>query len=126
MQKKQLLFFYFLLSSFISIFAQLSTTHYIPPITSDNFDISEQFIYISTPSTANVSFTIKTIGNPANDYFGTVSKNNPFLYMIVETGEDPGDAGATLDTDGDSQLAISEFLSNTVITDSKLRISICI
>ena len=117
MQKKQLLFFYFLLSSFFSIFAQLSTTHYIPPITASGNDaVKEQFIYISTPSTVDVSFSVKTIGDPTNDYNGIVSKNTPFLYRIVETGEDPGDAGATLDTDGDSQLAIPEDLSNTLIT----------
>ena len=99
--------------------AQLSTKHYIPPITSNGngTDITEQFIYISTPSTSDVSFTVKTIGSPANDYNGTVSRSNPFLYRIVEVGQDPGDASATLDTDGDSQLAISEFQSNTRITD---------
>ena len=42
MQKKQLLFFYFLLSSFFSIFAQLSTKHYIPPITASDGDLIKQ------------------------------------------------------------------------------------
>ena len=117
MQQKQLLLVYFLFSSITLSFAQLSTKHYIPPVASQDNDISEQYIYISTPSDTNISFTIKTVGNPTNDYSGLVSNTNPFLYRIVENGEDPGDPAANLDTDGDSQLAISQNLSNTVITD---------
>ena len=63
MQKKQLLFFYFLLNSIFSIFAQLSTKHYIPPIAvSDQTPVQEQYLYISTPKNNNVSYTITYIG----------------------------------------------------------------
>ncbi|MDC1343933.1 hypothetical protein N8249_09880, partial [Flavobacteriaceae bacterium] len=117
MHQKQLLFIYFLFSSITLSFAQLSTKHYIPPVASQDNDISEQFIYISTPSSVNISFTIKTVGNPTNDYSGVVSNTSPFLYRIVQDGEDPGDPAADLDTDGDSQLSISQNLSNTVIAN---------
>ena len=117
MQQKQLLFIYLLFSSITLSFAQLSTKHYIPPVASQDNDISEQYIYISTPRNTDIPFTIKTVGNPTNDYSGLVSNTNPFLYRIVQDGEDPGDPAANLDTDGDSQLSISQNLSNTVITD---------
>jgi hypothetical protein len=117
MLRKLIIFFTFNFCIILSSFAQLSTKHYIPPITSDGNDISEQYIYISTPRNANITFTIKTIGNTSNDYTGIVSNANPFLYRIVENGEDPADSAANLDTDGDSQLAIPEILSNSVIND---------
>ena len=67
MQKKHLLFFYFLLISFFSVFAQLSSKHYIPPITTSD-PIANQIIYISTPSSANISFTITPIGGTPTNY----------------------------------------------------------
>ena len=97
MLRKLILFFAFFFYTIFSTFAQLSTKHYIPPVTSFDDDISEQYIYISTPKNANISFTIKTIGNLTNNYSGIVSNANPFLYRIVENGEDPADSGATLD-----------------------------
>ena len=117
MKLKHLLFHIFILITLNTVFGQLSTKHFIPPITSQGNDISEQYIYISTPRNANISFSIKTVGNPDNDYAGIVTNANPFLYRIVQDGEDPGDPSANLDTDGDSQLAISENLSNTIIND---------
>ena len=117
MRRKHLLTILFFLGSIFTTFAQLSTKHYIPPIASESFDIADQYIYISTPRSANISFTIRTIGNPNNDYSGVVSNTNPFLYRIVEDGEDPSDPTANLDTDGNTQLAISQNLSNTVIDD---------
>lgn len=117
MRRKHLLTILFFLGSIFTTFAQLSTKHYIPPIASESFDIADQYIYISTPRSANISFTIRTIGNPNNDYSGVVSNTNPFLYRIVEDGEDPSDPTANLDTDGNTQLAISQNLSNTIIDD---------
>ena len=117
MKLKHLLFHILFLVTLNTVFGQLSTKHFIPPITSQGNDISEQYIYISTPRNANISFSIKTVGNPDNDYAGIVTNANPFLYRIVQDGEDPGDPSANLDTDGDSQLAISETLSNTIIKD---------
>ena len=117
MKLKHLLFHILFLVTLNTVFGQLSTKHFIPPITSQGNDISEQYIYISTPRNANISFSIKTVGNPDNDYAGIVTNANPFLYRIVQDGEDPGDPSANLDTDGDSQLAIPETLSNTIIKD---------
>ena len=117
MKLKHLLFHILFLVTLNTVFGQLSTKHFIPPITSQGNDISEQYIYISTPRNANISFSIKTVGNPDNDYAGIVTNTNPFLYRIVQDGEDPGDPSANLDTDGDSQLAIPESLSNTIIKD---------
>lgn len=117
MCKKYLLSVAFFIGLLLKSFSQLSIKHYIPPVTSDGNDISEQYIYISTPKNSDVTFTIITVGNPSNEYSGVVSNANPFLYRIVENGEDPNDPGANLDTDGDSQLAIPESLSNTVMSD---------
>ena len=117
MKLKHLLFHIFFLITLNTVFGQLSTKHFIPPITSQGLDISEQYIYISTPRNANISFSIKTVGNPDNDYAGIVTNANPFLYRIVQDGEDPGDPSAILDTDGSSQLAIPEGSSNTIIKD---------
>ena len=82
MQKKHLLFFYFLLSSFFSVFAQLSSKHYIPPITTSD-PIANQIIYISTPSSANISFTITPIGGTPTNY--VASNDSPFAYEIYNS-----------------------------------------
>ncbi len=69
----------FLLSS--HCFSQFSKTHYIPPISnSTSVAPEDQFMYISTPSTANVSFTITEIGGAI--ITGTVSRDVPFVYDI--------------------------------------------
>ncbi len=78
--KTKLLFIGLLLLCFKG-FSQLSQTHYIPPLTSaQNNSASplEQFIYISTPSTTNVSYTVMPAGQPSTSYItGTVSNTNP-------------------------------------------------
>ena len=112
---------------FISLFttasyAQLSTKHFIPPITSDDNDaVADQYIYISTPRTGNVSFTIKPVGNSSNDYSGVVSNANPFVYRVVQNGEDPADPNAVLDTDGNTQFMVptqtGTTTMNTVLSD---------
>ncbi len=64
-------------------FAQLSKTHYIPPITTSNngFAIAEeQYLYISTPSITPINIKIKQLGNITID--GVVSKSNPYIYNI--------------------------------------------
>ena len=60
---------------FASTYSQLSKKHYIPPLTSVSGDaISEQYIYISTQKTNNVSYKITTVGNPdLAAYSGVVS-----------------------------------------------------
>jgi len=79
MQKKQLLFFYFLLGSIFTTFAQLSTKHYIPPITTSD-QIGIQTIYISTPSVTNINFTITPIGG--TPIIGVASNDVPFAYEV--------------------------------------------
>ena len=67
-------------------FSQLSKTHYIPPITESGENSStpeDHYIYISTPSTAPVSFTIKPVGlSTANHITGTVSNTSPYTHNI--------------------------------------------
>ena len=79
--KKSILFtlLTFLLS--INCYSQFSKTHYIPPISnSSSVTPEEQFMYISTPSTTDVSFTITEIGGAIIS--GTVSRDVPFVYDI--------------------------------------------
>ncbi|MBS7786239.1 T9SS type B sorting domain-containing protein [Flavobacterium sp. CYK-55] len=76
---------YLLILLFITVVstAQFSKTHYIPPLSgSDNTSSSaqEQYLYISTPSTAPVNFTIKQLGGI--NVTGTVSKSTPYVYNI--------------------------------------------
>ncbi|WP_372753254.1 T9SS type B sorting domain-containing protein [Mariniflexile sp.] len=62
----------------------MSKTHYIPPLTESGTNSSEpedHYIYISTPSTSLVSFTIKPSGS-ATTISGTVSKTAPYIYNI--------------------------------------------
>ena len=86
MIKKTVAFFVFFLVAFCSR-GQLSTIHYIPPITSSddnrNEYPNEQSIFISTPSTANINFTIQPVGEPTSNYItGTLNKTNPVEYAI--------------------------------------------
>jgi gliding motility-associated-like protein len=75
------LLLYLLLFS-LSCFAQLSKTHYIPPLTSnpDAAYPEDHYIYISTPSVSEVKFKIIPIGGIAIS--GTVSKTIPYRYTI--------------------------------------------
>ena len=70
--------------------AQLSTIHYIPPLsTSDqgNADPLDQYLYISTPEENLVSFSIQPVGAPSNQYIpGQVSNETPFQYTIANAG----------------------------------------
>ncbi len=79
---KRLVTFVVLLLSF-SGFSQLSTTHYLPPITTfDNyFSIpQDHYIYISTPSTNTVNFTITPVGGASIS--GSVSNATPYVHNI--------------------------------------------
>lgn len=78
--KKNLLFLLFLFCS-INCFSQFSKTHYIPPLTcADALPAEDQYLYISTPSVANVNF--KIIANGGSVINGTVNSNNPYRYYI--------------------------------------------
>ncbi len=60
--------------------AQLSKTHYIPPLTSAEFgnaNPENQWLYLSTPNGNDVPYTIKPVGQPASSYItGLVSNSN--------------------------------------------------
>ncbi len=72
-----------------NIHAQLSKKHYIPPLTSAEFgnaNPENQYFYISTPSTKNVAYTIKLIGQPSSSNIsGIVSNANP-VEISLGTG----------------------------------------
>lgn len=62
-------------------FAQLSKTHYIPPLTSNSaLTPQDHYIYISTPSLQDVKFKIVLIGG--GTISGTVNKTTPYRYSI--------------------------------------------
>lgn len=74
MKKIPLLFILFFA---MNCFAQLSKTHYIPPLTSSpGVAPQDHYIYISTPSLSEVKFKIIPIGGTAIE--GRVSKNSPY------------------------------------------------
>ena len=83
---KRIISCFFLLLA-VSNFAQFSKTHYIPPIASEseNTVAADHYLYISTPSTKNVSIKIIPIGGQVIN--ATVSNNNPYIYYIG-TGDD--------------------------------------
>lgn len=72
--------------STLSSKAQLSKTHYIPPLTSAEFgnaNPEDQYIYISTPSNSDISYIITPIGLPATSVItGVVSNTNPVVVSI--------------------------------------------
>ena len=74
---------------FNKIQAQLSTRHFIPPLTNAEFgnaNPENQYFYISTPNVQNVNYTIKQIGLPAtSDINGTVNNTNP-QEIFIGTG----------------------------------------
>ncbi|MFV9550516.1 T9SS type B sorting domain-containing protein [Algibacter sp. PT7-4] len=67
-------------------YSQLSKKHYIPPLTSSalgNANAEDQYIYLSTPSKTNISYTIIPVGLPATSYItGTVSNTTPEQIAI--------------------------------------------
>lgn len=77
--KKKLLYLLFVLFFTFNCFSQFSKTHYIPPLSnSDLVPIGNQYLYISTPSTTPVNFSLKEIGG--NTINATVSRDSPFVY----------------------------------------------
>jgi hypothetical protein len=99
MKKIPLIFFIFLS---INCVAQLSKTHYIPPLTGSNSVIAqEHYFYISTPSISPVKVNINAIGVGTTQIL--VSQSSPFF---VEIGNNPN-----------SQLIVSPALLNTKLSD---------
>ena len=79
--KKTLLFLFTIIS--LNCFAQLSKTHYIPPLTSSSSTLvtpQDQYIYISSPSITTVKFKIIEIGG--NIINGTVSNISSYRHPI--------------------------------------------
>lgn len=85
--KKSLFIFIITVLLSVNCFAQFSKTHYIPPVSeSNNVPAGPQYIYISTPNTTPVSFTLTEIGGTTTT--NTVSRDTPFIYDIT-TGANP-------------------------------------
>jgi gliding motility-associated-like protein len=76
--KKSALFFFIFIS--INCFSQFSKTHYIPPLTAQNNLAEDQYLYISTPNTANVNIKIIEIGGAIIN--GVVSNNSPLVHFV--------------------------------------------
>ena len=77
------------LTIFVTTFlsAQLSRTHYIPPITTaanSNATPQNQYLHISTPSITPVNVEVNDLGNVISNY--TVSNANP-LEIYVGFGD---------------------------------------
>ncbi|GAA3618601.1 T9SS type B sorting domain-containing protein [Flavivirga jejuensis] len=65
-------------------FSQLSNKHYIPPLTNANFNSAfpeDQYIYLSTPSTSDIAYTITPIGQ-ASSITGILSSTNPAIIPL--------------------------------------------
>ena len=79
-----------LVLSGIYSYGQLSSLHYLPPISSSNqgnADPLDQYFYISTPSTDPVSFSIIPVGATESQYIiGQVSNDQPFVQLIASSG----------------------------------------
>ncbi len=87
-----------------NIAAQLSKKHFLPPLTyaeNGNANPENQYLYISTPSSSNISYTIKQIGNPTN-ISGVVSSTSPQEIFIGT---------------GDSQLFVAATTTSTIHND---------
>ncbi len=81
---RNLLIVFAILSFSNNIHAQLSTKHFIPPLTSgpNNANPQDQWIYISTSNNSQVPYTVTPVGNPANEINGTVSNTTPQVESI--------------------------------------------
>ncbi len=87
-------------------FSQLSQTHYIPPLTSSSDSSAsplEQFLYISTPSTEDITYTVMPVGQPSTSYItGSVSNINSAEIPLGS---------------GESQLFMPSNITSRVTTD---------
>ncbi|MGB2226017.1 MAG: IgGFc-binding protein, partial [Polaribacter sp.] len=107
MRYKHLIFLLFI-SLGSSIFAQLSKTHYIPPLTSSD-GFTDQYIYISTPKNSNVSYKITAIGQPdLAQYSGVVSNGNPVEQAVLDNGGAPIFFGETQLHVSDTNISITQ------------------
>ena len=80
--KSECFFILFLFTVKLS-FSQLSSIHYIPPITDNNSDyVGQQNLFISTPSTNNISYTITVPGIGIINSGSNLSKTNHIDFTI--------------------------------------------
>ena len=82
--RSKLIFTLVLILSFQLGYAQLSRTHYIPPITAaDNSNATpqNQYLHVSTPSLTPVIVTVTEIGGTTSVY-DDVSNANPLEILI--------------------------------------------
>ncbi|MCH2217371.1 MAG: hypothetical protein MK076_04730, partial [Flavobacteriales bacterium] len=104
---KYLLTSFFIVLLIDSTLAQLSTKHYIPPIVvAQQTAVQEQYIYLSTPRTENVAYTITYIGSNFTES-GTVSNNGPVEIPIRNPNT------GVVDFESNSQLVLSSNLGLT-------------
>ncbi len=88
MIKNSVFFLCFFFCSYI-IQAQLSKKHYLPPLTSAEFgnaNPENQYFYISTPSTQNITYTITPIGQPATSIVSGIVSNTTPVELFIGTG----------------------------------------
>ena len=82
---KSYLFLIFMCIGYLG-FSQLSKTHYIPPLTNADSGSStpqDQYIYVSTPNLANVTYTIIPVGQPVTSQItGVVSNATPQATLL--------------------------------------------
>ncbi len=79
MKKTSLLYLFLFFS--LNCFAQLSKTHYIPPLSGTDYEVVQgHYLYISTPSTTPVNVNIIAIGGGTTSV--TVTNNSPKEYYI--------------------------------------------
>ena len=78
--KKRFLLIILFLFNVNCLFSQISKVHYIPPVTSNSGSIADQYIYLSTPSEADVDYDIQIIGG--GTISGTFNNTSPYRYDI--------------------------------------------
>ena len=78
--KKSFLLIVFFIFNVNCLFSQISKVHYIPPLTSNSGSIADQYIYLSTPSEADVDYDIQIIGG--GTISGTFNNTSPIRYDI--------------------------------------------
>ena len=80
--KNEYFFLLFLLTVKIS-FSQLSSIHYIPPITDSNTSpVGQQNLFISTPSSSDISYSITAPGSGLVSSGLDLSQTNPINFTI--------------------------------------------
>ena len=80
MIRKCLLLLLFLFTSIIA-HSQLSKIHYLPPIAGTQ--VSDQALYISTPSTGYINVIIKPIGGDRTDWIiKSIKNDDPWEFQV--------------------------------------------